>query len=463
MLTYASKAAALIFGLTLAVCAFAEQRALLIGVGKYSAPGIDLPGIDLDLERMQETLNLMGFKNSQIHQLLDSKATSKNVIREMETWLRAGVKAEDRVVIYYSGHGSNTPDLDGDEPDGVDEVLVTHDVRRVTRNGKKALAGVVTDDELASLIAKIPSKNVLILVDACHSGTVSRSVTMDNMTLATDEVFVKSFTYTGMPEGEQFVFDREFEKDGDPNFVSISAAGDGEKALGTMSGGTFTIGLTKAITEVSKAGGTVTANMLRDAAAEYIREHVDAARVHHPQVTGSEALAAGKLQILPVSADSGPNRKRLMELAAEPNKQLNLQTSKSTYVLDEPVEFTLEIPMDGYLNLVTVDSLDNATVLYPNEFNPDNAVQEGTFKIPTDQMEFILPASEPIGPTLVAAFVTKDPINFYEQTLDDRDANGNVNVTFTTLSHMATRAIRVAPRKEEMYAVVHEISVVGKN
>ena len=463
MLKYASKAAALIFGLTLAVSAFAEQRALLIGVGKYSAPGIDLPGIDLDLERMQETLNLMGFENSQIHQLLDAKATSKNVIREMETWLRAGVKEEDRVIIYFSGHGSNTPDLDGDEPDGVDEVLVTHDVRRVTKNGKSALSGVVTDDELASLVAKIPSKNVLILVDACHSGTVSRSLTMDNMTLATDEVFVKSFTYSGMPEGEQFVFDREFERDGDPNFVSISAAGDGEKALGTASGGTFTIGFTKAITEVSKSGGTVTANTLRDAAAEYIREHVDAARVHHPQVTGSESLAAGKLKILPVSADSGPNRKRLMELAAEPNKQLNLQTSKSTYVIDEPVEFTLEIPMDGYLNLVTVDSQDNATVLYPNQFNPDNSVQKGTFKIPTDQMEFVLPASEPVGPTLVAAFVTKDPINFYEQTLDDRDANGNVNVTFTTLSHTATRAIRVAPRKEEMYAVVYEISVVGKN
>ena len=463
MLIYASRVAALIFVVTFSVSAFAEQRALLIGVGKYSAPGIDLPGIDLDLERMQDTLNLMGFENSQIHQLLDSKATSKNVIREMETWLRTGVQAEDRVIIYFSGHGSNTPDLDGDEEDGVDEVLVTHDVRRVTRNGKRTLTGVVTDDKLASLIAKIPSKNVLILVDACHSGTVSRSVTMDNMSLGIDEVYVKSFTYSGMPEGEQFVFDREFEKDGDPNFVSVSAAGDGEKALGTASGGTFTIGLTKAITEVSKSGGTVTINTLRDAAAEYIREHVDEARVHHPQVTGSESLAAGKLQILPVSAETGPNRKRLTELAAESKNQLKLQTSKSTYVIGEPVEFTVEIPIDGYLNLVTVDSQDNATVLYPNQFNPENSVTEGTFKIPTEEMDFVLPASEPVGPTLVAAFVTEDPINFYEQTLDDRDANGNVNVTFTTLSHKATRAIRVAPSKEKMYAVPHEVSVVGNN
>jgi len=39
--------------------AIADQRALLVGVGKYSVPGIDLPGIDLDLERMHETLILM--------------------------------------------------------------------------------------------------------------------------------------------------------------------------------------------------------------------------------------------------------------------------------------------------------------------------------------------------------------------------------------------------------------------
>ena len=86
----------------------------------------------------------------------------------MDTWMRKGVEAGDRVILYYSGHGSFTPDLDGDEPDGVDEVLVTHDVRRVTLNGKRALTGVVTDDRLASLVAAIPSDNVLIIVDACH-------------------------------------------------------------------------------------------------------------------------------------------------------------------------------------------------------------------------------------------------------------------------------------------------------
>ncbi len=340
---------------------------------------------------------------------------------------------------------------------------MTHDVRRVRRDGRAALTGVVTDDKLASLIAAIPSENVWIIVDACHSGTVSRGVTMDNLTLGTDTVFVKSFTYTGMPEGKQFVFDREFQKDGESNFVSISAAADGEKAIGTSSGGVFTIGLTKAIAEVAKTGGAVTVNQLRDYAAAYIRDHVDANRVHNPQVNGSETLAAGTLKVVPVTADNGPNRKRLIKMVAEQQKEFKLESSKITYVVDDPVAFTLEIPIDGYLNVVTVDSHDDATVLYPNRFNPENTVKQGTFRFPTDEASFALPASEPLGPTLVAAFVTQDPINFYTQTLDDRDEHGNVNVTFTTLSHTATRAIRVAPRKTEMYAEMLELSVIAKD
>jgi hypothetical protein len=462
MLSHVLKTLTIMLMLMHATAALAEQRALLVGVGHYSAKGIDLPGIDLDLDRMQDTLNLMGFEDSQIHRLLDDKATSKNVIKEIEVWLKQGVKPEDRVIFYFSGHGSNTPDLDGDEPDGVDEVLVTHDVRRVTQKGVRTLTGVVTDDKLASLLAGIPSRNVWVIVDACHSGTVTRSLTMDNLSLGNDEVYVKTFTYPGMPESNEIALDRELDQEAEANFVSTSAAGDGEKAIGTMSGGMFTIGLTEAIAKISKTGGTVTINQLRDSAAQYIKDHVDEARLHTPQVNGNVTLAAGAMQVLPVTAGEGPNRKRLVELVAEQQNEFELKSSKSTYVIDEPVDFEIAIPIDGYLNVVTVDAQDNATVLYPNQYNPDNAVKEGAFRIPTDEMNFLLPASEPVGPTLVAAFVTQDPINFYTETLDERDKNGNVNVTFTTLSRTATRAISVAPRKATMHAVMLELSVVAK-
>jgi hypothetical protein len=439
----------------------AEQRALLVGVGKYSVPGIDLPGVDLDLERMRETLVLMGFEDSQIRSLLDYQATSGNVVKEFETWLREGVTPQDRVVFYYSGHGSNTPDFNGDEADGVDEVLVTHDVRRVTKNGKRALTGVVDDDTMAALISNIPSSNIWIIVDACHSGTVTRDILMDNLSLGGDPVYEKSFKYEGMPEGDHSVFDKEFAKDSDPNFVSMSAAGDDEKALGTYSGGVFTIGLSKAIEEAARNGESLTVYELRDSAAAYIRDHVDESKVHHPQVTGSEELANGALKIVPLAEGNGPNRQKLIAMVEEQGNAFDLTANKEVFSIDDPVELSMNIPMRGYLNLITVDSKDTATVLFPNHYHSDNAVSEGAFTIPTDSMDFDLPASEPLGTTLVVGFISSDPVNFYQSSLDERDENGNINVDFTSMSHSATRAIRVAPRKKEMYAAKLEISVVN--
>jgi metacaspase-1 len=147
----------------------AEQRALLVGVGQYVTPGIDLPAIDLDIERMHDTLIRMGFEERQIKTLVDADATSKNVIANFDSWLKPGVKADDRVVFYFTGHGSQIPDLDGDESDGVDEVLVTHDMVRARVKGHASLINVITDDKLGAMIAAIPSQNVWIIVDSCHS------------------------------------------------------------------------------------------------------------------------------------------------------------------------------------------------------------------------------------------------------------------------------------------------------
>jgi hypothetical protein len=440
----------------------AEQRALLVGVGNYQHPGINyLPAIDLDLERMRETLIIMGFEDHHIKSLLDQQATAANVIGEFKTWLTEGVGPNDRVVFYYSGHGSNIPDFDGDEDDGADEVLVTHDARPARRNGKPTLDGVVDDDTIGNMLGKIKSNNIWVIVDACHSGTVTRDIVMINRSLGSDPIYTKSFTYPGMPEGET-AFSRSFAKDAGDNFVSLSAAGDREAAIGTSQGGVFTIGLTEAIRRHAQSGKPVNIYDLRDAAGEYIREHVDESRVHNPQVTGSERLANGALTIIPLTDGNGPNRRRVVEYVTTQNRPFQLGASNSTYTLDEPVELIMTIPVDGYLNVVTVDSMDNATVLFPNRYHSDHRVEAGEFAIPTDRMTFELPASEPVGPTLVAAFVTTKPVNFYESSVDERTAAGLLDVDFSTMSHTATRAIRVAAREDAVYAAMLELDVVGR-
>lgn len=439
----------------------AEQRALIVGVGRYVTPGIDLPGIELDVERMHETLNRMGFKDSQIHTLTNEEATSARVVAELDGWLRQGVRPEDRVVFYFTGHGSQVPDFNGDEDDGVDEVLVTHDMQRARSNGRATLTGVVVDDTINEVVARNPSRSVMLIVDACHSGTVSRSFSLTNRSVTSEPVFRKSFIYEGMPEPKPVARTRDVKPlaGNAPNYVSLSAAGDRESAIGTSRGGIFTIGLTEAIARYTAAGKPVSLRALRDETAQYIRTKVDKEDLYTPQVSGSPALADAPLPLATVAPADGPNRRKLLDLVAAQPQRLEVTPSKTRYVVDEPVKLTVKVPAAGYLNIVSVDAKDDATVLFPNRYQESNAVQPGTFQLPTAQMAFDLQAAEPLGPTLIVAFLSSEKINFFDETVDDRDEKGSITASFATLSHTATRAIRVTPRKAETYGGQVEVQI----
>lgn len=65
------------------------------------------------------------------------------------------------ILIYFSGHGGQMPDLDGDEDDKMDELYVFKD-------------GYVVDDTLFKLLQlhKNPKSQCVLLSDCCHSGTI---------------------------------------------------------------------------------------------------------------------------------------------------------------------------------------------------------------------------------------------------------------------------------------------------
>ena len=66
----------------------------------------------------------------------------------------------DRMVMYYSGHGSRTSDRNKDEADGMDECLVF-------RNG------TVVDDDIADMVKRYNNcKKLTLVADCCHSGTI---------------------------------------------------------------------------------------------------------------------------------------------------------------------------------------------------------------------------------------------------------------------------------------------------
>lgn len=90
--------------------------------------------------------------------------TRANIIDAIR-WLVAGACAHDALFFHYSGHGGQVPDQDGDEIDGLDEVIFPVDYKH---------AGCITDDLLNSEMVHPlpPGCRLTAIFDSCHSGSV---------------------------------------------------------------------------------------------------------------------------------------------------------------------------------------------------------------------------------------------------------------------------------------------------
>lgn len=150
------------------------DRALLIGLDDY-AHITDLVGSSNDLQNMVAfTRDVWRFKTDEVKVLRDSRATRDGILSSIRDWLVRGTRPGDRVLLYYTGHGGQKPDQNGDEPDGFDEALLGHDARynETTRKWE----GMVIDDEIGALVDQLDGREVVILVDSCYSGTITRSL-----------------------------------------------------------------------------------------------------------------------------------------------------------------------------------------------------------------------------------------------------------------------------------------------
>ena len=121
-----------------------RRKALLIGVNYFGQRG-QLRGCINDVKNMSTYLNgHFGYKREDMVLLTDdqqnpmSQPTKANILRAMH-WLVKEARPNDSLFFHYSGHGGQTPDLDGDEDDGYDEVIYPVDFRQ---------AGHIVDDEM---------------------------------------------------------------------------------------------------------------------------------------------------------------------------------------------------------------------------------------------------------------------------------------------------------------------------
>ncbi|KZL72099.1 caspase domain-containing protein [Colletotrichum incanum] len=146
-----------------------RRKALLIGINYFGQRG-QLRGCINDVKNMSAYLvDRFGYKREDMVILTDdqqnpmSQPTKQNLLRAMH-WLVKDARPNDSLFFHYSGHGGQTKDLDGDEPDGYDEVIYPVDFRQT---------GHITDDEMHRIMVKPLQAGVRLtaIFDSCHSGT----------------------------------------------------------------------------------------------------------------------------------------------------------------------------------------------------------------------------------------------------------------------------------------------------
>ncbi len=173
--------------LTAPFAALADTRAVLVGVGDYLYLDADLRGPVNDVGLLSGALMQRGVQAGAITVLSDDAAKVPEGITRgypdrdaILTALGGAIEASeagDTVLFYYSGHGAQTPDLNGDEGGGYDEIFLPRDAKG-WNGGTGTVENAILDDDFAAFARAADQRGVKLvaIIDACHSGTGFRAL-----------------------------------------------------------------------------------------------------------------------------------------------------------------------------------------------------------------------------------------------------------------------------------------------
>jgi metacaspase-1 len=144
------------------------KRALLVGINEYPAQENILAACLNDVNDFGEFLvRKCNFKYDNVRLLTERRATREEILKRL-AWLVRGLKAGDRAVFLYSGHGNRlaTRNSKG-HVDKYYECICPYDFDWDGKNN-------ISDTELCEIFSRMPSGVKLIWIsDSCYSGGLS--------------------------------------------------------------------------------------------------------------------------------------------------------------------------------------------------------------------------------------------------------------------------------------------------
>ena len=205
------------------------------------------------------------------------RAEWETALTDLKRWL----KPKDRVIMFFSGHGSYVKDeKNGDETtDGLDEVLVTLDVNDLVMPRRQ---DVIIDDRLTQLVNTLPTQNILTFIDACYSSGMYMGVS----NLAREKFFAK---------GELAPFPRPLVVATAPttgalthlNGVLFAAAPEHQPAWEDRAGGIFTTSFLQELRRYPRAN----LKQIFDYTAAQMRNSNRSQEPQYPEIMGNIDLA----------------------------------------------------------------------------------------------------------------------------------------------------------------------------
>lgn len=159
-----------------------NKYGVIIAIGDY-APETGWKKINSlnDVGLIKKALEKQGFPSGNIQTITNEAATRSGISQGIKKLINS-VNAGDVAVIHISSHGSQIEDdKNKDESDGLDEAIVPFDAlsSSTSKDFEKDQVKYFRDDEFGELVTALRQKlgkdgDVLVIIDACHSGSGTR-------------------------------------------------------------------------------------------------------------------------------------------------------------------------------------------------------------------------------------------------------------------------------------------------
>lgn len=147
-----------------------RRWALLVGITQYQRVK-PLRGCENDARLMADLLvRNCGFERECVRVLDGSQVTRQGIEKAFLEWLATSAGPDDTVVFFFSGHGTQVK-MGKD----MHEALCPVDM------DPKEPASLVLDRDLSRWIARLRAGQVVVVLDACHSGTHVKALSADSM------------------------------------------------------------------------------------------------------------------------------------------------------------------------------------------------------------------------------------------------------------------------------------------